>query len=106
MSIKINPQVCTGCPKASEPPCVRICPGDLITKNHENAEIREPQDCWDCGACLKICPNQAIAMYLPVQIGGKGATLVAKNSRDKIIWTCKWPDGKQEIFEVEAERIV
>ena len=106
MSIKINREVCTGCPKASEPPCVRICPGDLITKTDGHAVIRIAQDCWDCGACLKSCPNQAIAMYLPVQIGGKGATLEAKNLRDKIVWTCKWPNGEQEIFEVEAERIV
>lgn len=106
MSIKIDSKLCSGCLKTQEPPCVKICPGDLLLRQRDKATIREPKNCWDCGACLKACPNQAIAMYLPAQVGGKGANLTAKNFKKKTVWICTWPSGKKEVFEVEAEKII
>ncbi|MDA8233470.1 MAG: 4Fe-4S binding protein [Clostridia bacterium] len=107
MSIKINETVCNGCGGAEESFCVRVCPGDLLKLSAGGkAAIRDPRDCWDCAACVKACPRQAIEMYLPAQIGGRGATLKAKTGRDKIIWTLKHPEGREEVFEIEAEKVI
>lgn len=107
MSIRIDKNFCNGCRGAQEPMCVRICPGNLLSIGDDGrAVMRDNRDCWDCAACVKACPRQAIQMYLPVQIGGNGATLQAKATRDKIIWTCTKPDGGEEIFVVEAETII
>jgi adenylylsulfate reductase subunit B len=37
-------------------------------------------------------------MYLPVEIGGRGSTLKAKDSGDEIIWTLKKRDGSVKEF--------
>lgn len=68
--------------------------------------IIEVRDCWDCAACLKACPRQAISMYLPASIGGRGALLKARVFKDKISWTCISPDGNENTIEVEAEKII
>lgn len=106
MTVKIDPQICNGCHGAKEPLCIRICPGDLLRIHEGKAAIREPGECWDCAACIKSCPRQAIAMYLPTQLGGKGASLTAKVTRGTILWTCRRPDGREEVIEIERERVI
>ncbi|WP_026486064.1 4Fe-4S dicluster domain-containing protein [Caldanaerobius polysaccharolyticus] len=107
MAIRIDRQLCNGCGKMQEPLCVRICPGDLLYKDSGGkAAIRDIRDCWDCAACLKECPRQAIEMYLPAQIGGRGSTLKAKKDKEKIIWTLKTVEGTQEVIEIQAHKIV
>jgi len=99
MTVRINRQLCNGCGDREESCCMRICPGDLFKKDTENkAVIREKKDCWDCAACIKECPRQAIEMYLPTQIGGRGAILQAKKYPHKIVWTLKKANGEEEIF--------
>jgi adenylylsulfate reductase subunit B len=99
MTVKINKKLCNGCGKGKESCCVKICPGNLLYKTEDNkAEIRNKADCWDCAACVKKCPRQAIEMYLPVEIGGRGSTLKAKDSGDEIIWTLKKRDGSVKEF--------
>lgn len=107
MSIRVDKKMCNGCGGAKEPLCARICPGNLLrTGSAGKAEIRDPRDCWDCAACVKTCPQQAIALFLPAQIGGRGATLEALQYRDKTVWTCRQPDGSKEVFTIVAEKIV
>lgn len=106
MTIRINQTACNGCDGAAESSCVRVCPGDLLKVTGGKAAIRDTKDCWDCTACVKACPRQAIEMYLPAQIGGRGATLKAQTSRDKIIWILKHPEGWEEVFEIEAEKVI
>lgn len=103
MTISIDKTRCNGCGNASESRCVRICPGDLLYKDAVNkANIRSAKDCWDCAACVKECPCQAIAMYLPAQIGGRGSTLKAKGGQGHIVWHLTKPDGTEEIFDVRT----
>lgn len=106
MTIRINCSLCNGCGNSKEPLCVRVCPGDLLYKNSQNkCEIRDARDCWDCAACVKECPRQAIEMYLPVHLGGRGATLKAKTDGGKINWILTKPDGSKEIFEIVTRNI-
>ncbi|WP_408955591.1 4Fe-4S dicluster domain-containing protein [Natroniella sp. ANB-PHB2] len=104
MSVRINHKLCNGCGQRKGSLCIRVCPGNLLYKNKSNkAEIRERRDCWDCAACVKECPQQAIELYLPAEIGGRGSTLQAKQKKDKLIWQLKKVDGSCEEFEIKIE---
>ena len=41
MGIKIDKEICNGCGKCSVSACMKVCPGNLISKNSDNkAEIK------------------------------------------------------------------
>lgn len=102
MAVRINGERCDGCRSAKEPPCQRVCPGGLLcTDGKGKATIREPRDCWDCAACVKECPREAIEMYLPVEAGGRGSSLSARKQRGGVCWTLMDRKGKTKaIFTV------
>ncbi|BAF58421.1 MAG: 4Fe-4S binding protein [Pelotomaculum sp.] len=101
MAVRVNRSLCNGCGDMAEPMCVAVCPGDLLYRDESNrCAVRDWRDCWDCAACVKECPRQAIEMFLPVQIGGRGSTLTARSGRGRITWKLTRPDGKEEIFEI------
>lgn len=101
MTVKVNSQRCTGCPGFEEPPCVECCPGDLLFINKQGqSEIRNSAECWDCMACIKMCPNGALETQLPFMLAGPGASLQPKLSKDRIRWICKDTQGRIEEFEI------
>ncbi|GAW93558.1 4Fe-4S dicluster domain-containing protein [Calderihabitans maritimus] len=102
MPVDVNLALCNGCPGASEPPCMRVCPGDLLYRGENGIRLRDPRRCWDCAACIKVCPREALAMYLPVSLGGRGARLKARALAGQTRWRCIYPDGKEEVFELPA----
>ncbi|MGM0471677.1 MAG: 4Fe-4S dicluster domain-containing protein [Bacillota bacterium] len=102
MSVKINQAICNGCPDCEESRCVKVCPGNLLYRTADNeTAIRDRADCWGCAACVKECPRQAISMYLPVEIGGRGSTLTVKDNGDKMVWILKQIDGTVQRVSVE-----
>lgn len=106
MTVRIDRFLCNGCGKAKEPQCMKVCPGDLFFRDHTGlTSLRDANDCWDCSACIKECPRQAIEMYLPVQIGGRGSTLKAQTKKDRINWLLTKPDGSKESFEIRTRNI-
>lgn len=104
MGIYIDHNLCDGCGYPhSETPCNMACPGDLIfMQSNGKAQICCNADCWDCAACIKICPQEAIEIKLPFEIVGKEASMKARAYRDKTIWTIKDEIGKEQIFETTA----
>ncbi len=52
-SIKLDPDLCTGCLK-----CLEVCPGNYITKDGKT--VRFKKYCQGCGACIRVCPKGAI----------------------------------------------
>lgn len=101
MTVRINKLICNGCKDAVEPRCVMVCPGDLLFRDASHkSQLREPRDCWDCGACVKECPRQAIEMFLPSQIGGRGSVLKAKTEKGRLIWYLTKVDGTEEVYEI------
>ena len=62
MPVWVDPEKCNGCFGSSQPPCLRMCPGDLIVKDFaaDKAYLKYPEDCWDCLPCVKVCPEEAI----------------------------------------------
>ncbi|OGI18311.1 MAG: hypothetical protein A3B68_04555 [Candidatus Melainabacteria bacterium RIFCSPHIGHO2_02_FULL_34_12] len=104
MGINIDQNLCDGCGyPQSETPCNMACPGDLIfMQSNGKAQICCNADCWDCTACIKICPQQAIEIRLPFEIVGKEGSLKARAYREKTIWTATDENGNEQIFETPA----
>lgn len=106
MSVNVIHTKCNGCNRAAESRCEAVCPGNLMVRNDENlAYIRSPKDCWDCMACVKACPMQAIETKLPYELAGYGAKLSPKTEKRQIVWTLTHPDGREETFTIPTESI-
>lgn len=100
MSVKVDQKKCINCNGENEPYCVKYCPGDLLHLNENGkASIRNPEDCWDCMVCIKVCPNNALETVLPYQLASNKASLLPKVNKKKIIWEAKNDKGEKEIFE-------
>ncbi|MBI3309037.1 MAG: adenylylsulfate reductase [Candidatus Melainabacteria bacterium] len=104
MGIFIDPNLCNGCGfPQHETPCNMACPGDLIyMESTGKAQICCNADCWDCAACIKLCPQQAIEIKLPFEIAGKENSIKARAYKDKTIWTVKDEKGNEQTFETTA----
>lgn len=48
------------CRHCEAPPCVEVCPVEAITKRTDGLVILETEVCTGCGACVAVCPYQAI----------------------------------------------
>jgi len=84
-----------------------MCPGDLIIKDHSTnkAQLKYPEDCWDCLPCVKACPIDAIEFYLSYQFGSKAAKLQPHihKGRDFITWDAEDINGKKETFTIQTK---
>jgi adenylylsulfate reductase subunit B len=97
MTIKIDKKMCTGCGPSKQPPCMMICPGDLIYKDFsiKKAVLRNKADCWDCYSCVKVCPEGAINVILSYEISNRGASLKPDmTENDTIEWVLQDKQGK------------
>ena len=58
----VNPEKCDGCKALDKTACQYICPNDLMVLNADTMKAynREPDMCWECYNCVKICPTQAV----------------------------------------------
>ncbi|MEK7286599.1 MAG: 4Fe-4S ferredoxin [Nitrospirota bacterium] len=109
MAIWIDPEKCNGCHGSIQPPCLRMCPGDLIVKDvaANKAYLKYVNDCWDCLPCVKVCPEEAIEFHLSPQFAPKGAKLIphVKKGHDLIAWESIDRTGKTEVFEIRTKII-
>ena len=100
MSVKVNEEKCIGCSNKKEPVCIKYCPGNLLKLNEKGKPVmRNPDDCWDCMVCIKVCPTQALETVLPYSLASYKASLLPKIEKTKIIWEAKDINGKREVFE-------
>lgn len=95
MPTKVILDKCIGCGA-----CEEICPGDLMVVVNQKAKCRSERDCWDCMACIKSCPVQALYTQLPYQLGYYTAKLIPTVEKKKIIWYLIDINGNKETFEV------
>ena len=59
---------CDGCKGQDKTACMYICPHDLMKLDKDGSETghamkafnQEPEQCWECYSCVKICPQQAM----------------------------------------------
>ena len=107
MPVFVNPPKCDGCGHSKQPPCVRMCPGDLIEKNTatNKAYLKHALDCWDCLACVKACPEEAILFRLSFQMGFPNASLQPHvvPSQNIITWEAVDSHGQRESFTIPTK---
>lgn len=96
----VNPDKCDGCKALDRPACHYICPADLMVLEEglSKAINREPDACWECYSCVKICPQSAIDMRGYADVMPMGASMVPMRGTDSIIWTANFRDGTIKRF--------
>lgn len=101
MPTYVNPDKCDGCKALDRPACQYICPNDLMTldKALGKAWNQEPDMCWECYACVKTCPQSAIAMRGYGDVVPLGASLTPLRGTDSIMWTVRFRDGQMKRFK-------
>src|SRR6266550_694213 len=99
MPTYVKPNACDGCRALDQPVCVYVCPSDIM---HIDASIGkayniEPDLCWECYACVKSCPQSAIAIRGYSDVVPLGASLTPLRDVDSITWvvTCRGGDTKR-----------
>jgi len=87
---------CVGCGD-----CVDICPSDIMhyTKDRKTSNI-EPDACWECLNCVKVCARYAIDVrsysdFVPM---GHSITVRRDESKQVIFWKVKYRNGKVKEF--------
>ena len=92
---------CDGCKALDKTACQYICPNDLMELNQETSKAynREPEMCWECYNCVKICPTQAIEVKGYADFVPLGATVSPMRSTDSIMWTVKFRNGMLKRFK-------
>lgn len=92
---------CDGCKGGDKTACMYICPNDLMVLNVEamKAYNQEPDACWECYSCVKICPQGAIAVRGYNDFVPMGGQVVPLRSSDSIMWTVKFRNGNMKRFK-------
>ncbi len=83
---------CDGCKALDKTACQHICPNDLMVLNKETMKAynQDPQMCWECYSCVKICPTQAIEVRGYADFIPLGASVTAMRGSEDIMWTLQF----------------
>jgi len=97
----VNVEKCDGCKGKDKTACQYICPNDLmkLDRNTMKAWNQEPEGCWECYSCVKICPQSAIEVRAYADIVPLGGSVVPLRGSDSIMWTVKFRNGKLKRFK-------
>jgi len=97
----VDPSKCDGCKGGDKTACMYICPNDLMVLNKEamRAYNQEPDACWECYSCVKICPQGAIAVRGYNDFVPMGGQVHPMRSSDSIMWTVKFRNGNLKRFK-------
>jgi adenylylsulfate reductase subunit B len=84
-----------------------ICPHDLMKLDMDGSETghtmkawnQEPEQCWECYSCVKICPQQAIECRHYADVVPMGASVQPLRRTDSILWTIKFRNGNMKRFK-------
>jgi adenylylsulfate reductase subunit B len=84
-----------------------ICPHDLMALDKDGSETghamkaynQEPEQCWECYSCVKICPQQAIEVRHYADVVPLGASVQPLRGTDSIMWTIKFRNGTMKRFK-------
>lgn len=92
---------CDGCKALDKTACQYICPNDLMELDRDlmKAFNNEPEMCWECYNCVKICPTQAIEVRGYADFVPLGGQVTPMRSSDSIMWTIKFRNGNLKRFK-------
>jgi adenylylsulfate reductase subunit B len=92
---------CDGCKGQDRTACMYICPNDLMVLDAEAMKgyNQEPEFCWECYNCVKICPTQAVEVRGYADFVPLGASVTPMRSTDSILWTVKFRNGSLKRFK-------
>lgn len=92
---------CDGCKAQDKTACQFICPNDLMKLDRElmKAYNQEPDQCWECYNCVKICPQQAMEVRGYADFVPLGGNVIPLRGTDAIMWTIKFRNGKLKRFK-------
>jgi len=92
---------CDGCKGQDKTACLYICPNDLMVLNTETMKAynRDPQMCWECYNCIKICPQQAMDCRGYSDFVPMGASAIPLRGSEDIMWTIKFRNGMLKRFK-------
>lgn len=97
----VDPSKCDGCKGQEKTACMYICPNDLMILDPEamRAYNQEPDACWECYSCVKICPQGAIAARPYADFCPMGGVCIPLRSSDSIMWTVQFRDKTFKRFK-------
>lgn len=88
---------CDGCGQ-----CVDICPSDImhIDRTYRRAYNIEPNFCWECYSCVKVCPQHAIDVrgYADFAPLGHKVRVLREEAAGMIYWKIQYRDGRVKEF--------
>ncbi len=92
---------CDGCKAQDKTACQYICPNDLMKLDRDKMKAfnQEPDQCWECYNCVKICPQQAIEVRGYADFVPLGGSVIPMRGSDSIMWTIKFRNGKLKRFK-------
>ena len=102
MPTYVNLDKCDGCRALGRLACLYICPMDLMKLDTALGKgfNQEPDLCWVCYFCVKICPNSAIEMRGYADVMPMGTALKPLRRTHSIIWTANYRDGRVKRFKL------
>jgi len=106
MPTYVSTERCDGCEGRKEAACVDICPHDLMrldpdgsaTGNAGKAYNQEPEQCWECYACVKACPRQALECRHYADVVPLGASVQPLRGPGSITWHIRFRNGSEKQF--------
>jgi|TARA_B100000809_G_scaffold160521_1_gene157914 adenylylsulfate reductase subunit B len=98
---------CDGCQGQDKTACMYICPHDLMTLNKDTRKAvnQEPEQCWECYCCVKICPQQAIEIRCYADFAPLGGSVIPLPGSDSIMWTVKFRNGTIKRFKFPTRTV-
>ena len=92
---------CDGCKGGDKTACMYICPNDLMVLDPDamKAYNQEPDQCWECFSCVKICPTQAIEVRGYADFVPLGSSIMPMLGTEDVMWTCKFRNGLIKRFK-------
>jgi len=60
---------------------------------------QEPEQCWECYSCVKICPQNAIECRHYADVVPLGGSVQPLRGTDSIMWTIKFRNGVLKRFK-------
>ncbi len=107
MPTYVRTDKCDGCKGRDKTACVYICPHDLMLLDSDGSHTghpmkafnQEPEQCWECYACVKICPQHAVEVRHYADVVPLGASVQPVRESQSIIWRIKFRNGTTKQFE-------